>query len=75
MGLAHENNQMLNSQGATLNDVDEKNRKIFEQVKNADSNLNQMERRQFCKKMLLRGIAFLLTIMNVLILMNKLIGF
>jgi hypothetical protein len=43
IGVTRDNNRMLGLQGETINQIDKKNDKIFNQVRQAEHQLQQME--------------------------------
>mmetsp|Transcript_8550 Transcript_8550/g.13203 ORF Transcript_8550/g.13203 Transcript_8550/m.13203 type:complete len:96 (+) Transcript_8550:295-582(+) len=72
--ITRKNNETLNIQGEGIRNIDKKNEKIYNEISRADRTIRQMEHSQFLKKLLLRGIAVLLTALNVLMFFRMLIG-
>lgn len=66
--------RLLHAQGGQLNSVAQRNDQIMNNLMQADRTIRQMEYGQFVKKLMLRGIAFMLTLINIMIILKKLIG-
>ena len=74
LALTRSNNTLLGSQGNSLRGIDDKNRKIHQGVLLAEQNIKEMEQSEFIKKLMLRLIAVLLTILNVVMVLRALFG-
>ena len=68
--LTRKNNMILSSQGESLQQIDEKNNKIHDKINKADRTVKEMEQNQYVRKLMLNGIAFLITVLNVMILIR-----
>jgi len=53
--------------------VNDKNKAMYDKVAKADSTIREMETSAFIRKLMLRGIAVLLTMINVLLFIRMLL--
>ena len=65
-----ENNRILVGQGEQLRSIDRQNEEIERGVNRANRVITEMERTQFLKKAFIRGIAFLMTVINILLFLK-----
>jgi hypothetical protein len=50
--------------------VDDKNREIYKQVATAEKAMRQMEQGQYARKLMLRGVAVMLSVINFMLVLR-----
>ena len=70
IALVEENNQILGAQGNQLNSINEKTLKTANEVSKAQKAASEIEHSVWVKKLMLRGIATLLTLINIFLFLK-----
>lgn len=69
--ISQDNNKKLLEQGQAIQRLADKNEEIFKQIKLSENIQRRMMFNMYCKKLMIRILAVLLTVLNIMVIFGR----